>query len=150
MTEHLHQDSGRNGEGGSNSAIGRWTLPESGAMFTMDASLIQKLRSFVLEGFHILPKRGAEMGGILLGRVLGESPLHIEITGFEPVPCEYRYGPSYILSDADRGKLEQTSGESCGVASRPARTRRPHRRWWSAASGVVPGATWLSTPPTSS
>jgi hypothetical protein len=72
----------------------------------MDAGLIQKLRSYVLEGFHILPKRGAEMGGILLGRVLSESPLSIEITGFEPVPCEYRYGPSYILSDADRIKLE--------------------------------------------
>lgn len=107
MTEHLHKDSGRNGEGGgSNSAMGRWTMPDSGAVFTMDAGMIQKLRSYVLEGFHILPKRGAEMGGILLGRVLSESPLSIEITGFEPVPCEYRYGPSYILSDTDRVKLE--------------------------------------------
>ncbi|MBN9663935.1 MAG: hypothetical protein J0H49_37390 [Acidobacteria bacterium] len=108
MTEHLHTDSGRNGEvSGSNSAMGRWTMPDSGAVFTIDAGLIQKLRSFVLEGFHILPKRGAEMGGILLGRILSESPLSIEITGFEPVPCEYRYGPSYILSDTDRAKLEQ-------------------------------------------
>ncbi|MGJ5817440.1 hypothetical protein [Paludibaculum fermentans] len=112
MTEHLRRDSGRNGEGGgSNSAIGRWTMPDSGAVFTMDAALIQKLRSFVLEGFHILPKRGAEMGGILLGRVLSEAPLNVEITGFEPVPCEYRYGPSYILSDVDRTKLESLLAE---------------------------------------
>lgn len=96
--------------------MGRWTMPDSGAVFTMDAGLIQKLRSFVLEGFHILPKRGAEMGGILLGRVLSESPLSIEITGFEPVPCEYRYGPSYILSDVDRAKLEAVLANSQALA----------------------------------
>ncbi|WP_321472564.1 hypothetical protein [uncultured Paludibaculum sp.] len=106
MTEHRQQDSGRQEDGaGSTNAIGRWTVPDTGAVFTMDAVLIQRLRAYVLEGFHILPKRGAEMGGILLGRILSAAPLAIEVTSFVPVPCEYRYGPSYILSDIDRTKL---------------------------------------------
>lgn len=98
MTQPLHQDSDQ-------PPIGRWTVPGSDAVFTMDPALIQKLRAYVLEGFNILPRRGAEMGGVLLGRILSDEPLQIEITGFEPVTCEYRYGPSYILSDADRSRL---------------------------------------------
>lgn len=108
MAQNPHQHLGGPGDG--DRVIGRWTDPDSGAVFTIGSDLIQQLRAYVFEGFHIVPKRGAEMGGLLLGRILSTEPLALEVTGFEPVTCEYRYGPSYILSDADRARLSLALG----------------------------------------
>lgn len=66
----------------------------------MDAALIQELRAKVIEAFVSLPKRGLEIGGVLYGEPN-------RIFGFEEIPCEHRYGPSYALSRADYDSLGQ-------------------------------------------
>lgn len=93
-----------------------WSMPDNSVSFTMPASVVNQLRSHVMSGFLLLPKRGAEVGGILLGRVINGAPPAVEITGFAPVPCEYRFGPAFILSDNDRTALEALLA---GLAERP-------------------------------
>jgi len=71
------------------------------------------IRRQVMEGIHrevndvfsMAPHRGAETGGILLGR---RDDDQIVIEDFEPVPSEHRFGPSYHLSEADRALLRET------------------------------------------
>jgi hypothetical protein len=68
--------------------------------------VVNELRARAVEGLHALPKRGAEVGGLLFGRVLRTKPLLARVSGFEDVPCQHCYGPSYVLSDEDRVQLE--------------------------------------------
>jgi hypothetical protein len=72
----------------------------------MPSGVVNRLRSHVRNGLLLLPKRGAEVGGILLGRVAGSNPLTVHIADFEPVPCQYRFGPAFILSDTDLAHFE--------------------------------------------
>lgn len=55
-----------------------------------------------MRGFGAVPKRGAEVGGLLLGSVEHGDKTVVRIEEFEPVPCEYRRGPSYLLSEEER------------------------------------------------
>src|SRR6266481_2199712 len=58
----------------------------------------------VLTAFNAVPRRGAETGGILLGR---RENGEILVEDFEPVLCQHRFGPSYHLDDDDlRGLAE--------------------------------------------
>src|SRR5690242_15505844 len=59
----------------------------------------------VSEAFTAAPHRGAETGGILLGRRESD---RIIVEDFEPVPCEHQFGPSYQLSESDRDLLRET------------------------------------------
>jgi hypothetical protein len=59
----------------------------------------------VSEAFTAAPHRGAETGGILLGR---REEDRIVVEDFEPVPSEHRFGPSYRLSDTDCELLQET------------------------------------------
>jgi hypothetical protein len=66
--------------------------------------VMRDLRRLAIEGFVALPRRGLEVGGLLLGQPdAGE----IRIAGFEEAPCEHRYGPSYALSESDRVQLAE-------------------------------------------
>src|SRR5437868_9060594 len=84
----------------------RWDAPGGRPSVIFDRDVLQELRSRVIEAFLSLPKRGVEVGGFLLGRIETAEPLTIRIDGFEPVLCEHRHGPSYVLSDTDRAQLE--------------------------------------------
>lgn len=84
----------------------RWTSPGGQGSVTLDAAVARDLARQALDGSRSLPKRGMEVGGILLGRIDHGSPVHIEVTGFEPVPCEHKLGPSFVLSESDRERLE--------------------------------------------
>lgn len=66
--------------------------------------VIDRILQDVLRGFGAVPKRGAEVGGILTGKVAGDI---IEVDGFEPVPCEHRLGPSYLLTENDQRKFDE-------------------------------------------
>ncbi len=59
----------------------------------------------VAEAFTAAPHRGAETGGILLGR---REEDRIVVEDFEPVPSEHRFGQSYRLSDTDCELLQET------------------------------------------
>lgn len=54
-----------------------------------------------------LPRRGAEAGGLLLGEIDPYNPRILRVTAFEEIICEHRYGPAFVLSDADRARLAE-------------------------------------------
>jgi hypothetical protein len=72
-------------------------------------SVIDQLEADVMKGFWSVPKRGAEVGGVLFGRAnVTDEFTSLVIDGYEPVECEYRRGPSFVLSETDRRRLERT------------------------------------------
>jgi hypothetical protein len=83
-----------------------WTAPDGGASVSIDGNTARYLKDLVLDGFHALPKRGAEVGGILVGHVNSKHPLAVRVDAIEPLPCEYRFGPSFVLSENDRARME--------------------------------------------
>lgn len=54
-----------------------------------------------MRGFGAVPKRGAEIGGILLGRAVSGDKTIVTIDDFVLVPIEYKRSPSYLLSEED-------------------------------------------------
>src|SRR5690348_264896 len=59
-------------------------------------------------GFVSIPRRGAEVGGILAGEMAQEgSEWRVAIDQITPVPIQYQYGPSYRLSAADKHDFQQ-------------------------------------------
>jgi hypothetical protein len=61
----------------------------------------------VMRGFGALPKRGAEVGGLLLGTVEKGQKTMVRIEEFIGIPCCHLHGPSYILSEADLPVLDR-------------------------------------------
>ncbi|HEV2445238.1 MAG TPA: energy transducer TonB [Candidatus Sulfopaludibacter sp.] len=73
--------------------------------------VVSGLRALAIKNLLALPRRGVETGGILFGRAHdGE----LVVDGFEEVPCEHRYGPSYALSEEDRANLDRVLAERPG------------------------------------
>lgn len=58
----------------------------------------------VLRGFSSIPRRGAEVGGILFGRFEDEKTVVID--SFEAVPCDYKLGPGYEFTEEDRARFK--------------------------------------------
>jgi hypothetical protein len=85
----------------------RWDSSDGAHSVILSCGLVEELRTSVVDAFLSLPRRGAEVGGLLLGRFLPGSPAGIQIEAMEEVPCEHRYGPSYVLSDDDRAHFRQ-------------------------------------------
>jgi hypothetical protein len=76
-----------------------WEAPGASATVHFSLEIMDRMLGDVLSGFGALPRRGAEVGGLLVGRIEGQQ---VYIDHFEVVPCEYRRGPSYLLSENDR------------------------------------------------
>ena len=83
-----------------------WEPPGKAVSIYIGLDTIDRLSQDVMRGFGAVPKRGAEVGGILAGRILERSPLTIEVVDYELVPIEYKRGPSYLLSEGDFQALE--------------------------------------------
>lgn len=81
-----------------------WRPPGAGRTVYLALSVVDAVLQDVLRGFGALPKRGAEVGGLLLGRVSGSS---VRIDGHEAIPCGYAHGPSYELRGQDEERLER-------------------------------------------
>lgn len=80
-----------------------WKPAEKRISVQLYFDVVDKILLEVMRGFGAVPKRGAEVGGILLGTAEeqgGRTLVNVE--DFEPVPCDHASGPSYILSDDDR------------------------------------------------
>jgi hypothetical protein len=90
-----------------------WSVPGGSFSIQLSYDVIDRMSADIMKGFWSLPKRGAEIGGILLGRFAeGESVI---IDDYEQVSCEHRRGPSYVLSEPDRRKLEKTLRKGRGA-----------------------------------
>lgn len=106
--------------------------------------------------FKQVPKRGLEIGGILLGRTeVTEHCVHLWIDGYRTVESEHRLGPSYLLSDGDFERLRedvQSSGlEAVGLFRTHTRTRElaldaPDSQLLARCFGEVPALLLLLAP----
>ncbi len=85
-----------------------FAVPGQSASIYVSLDLIDRLQQDVMRGYGAVPKRGAEVGGILLGSAIATERLVVEIEDYEMVTIEYKRGPSYQLSPADVEMFEQT------------------------------------------
>lgn len=78
-----------------------YEIPGKPMSIYLDFDLIDRLGFEIMRGFGAVPRRGAEVGGILLGSAETGEHTILRIEDFVPVPCEHMRGPSYILSESD-------------------------------------------------
>jgi hypothetical protein len=83
-----------------------WQAPGQPVAIHISIDVVERLSADIMRGFGLVPKRGAEVGGVLIGTIKSDT---IRIEDFEAIPCTYARGPSYLLTDAERASF----GEVC-------------------------------------
>jgi proteasome lid subunit RPN8/RPN11 len=85
-------------------AVATWKAPE--CPFTIEYSLraLDDIRLAVMDAFFSLPRGGAEIGGILLGR---REKRRLAIEDYVALECEHAFGPSFALSPRDHARLAE-------------------------------------------
>lgn len=84
-----------------------WEVPGRAVAIHLHLDVIDRLLADIMRAFAAVPKRGAEVGGVLLGAIERGPVSMVRIDDFEAVECEHKSGPSYSLSDEDRGKFRK-------------------------------------------
>jgi hypothetical protein len=84
-----------------------WQVPGQPAVVHLSIDAVDRMGAEIMRGFGLVPKRGAEVGGILIGTVERGEVSTIRVEDFEAVPCTYARGPSYLLTDAERELFEE-------------------------------------------
>ncbi len=80
-----------------------WTPPGAAGSILLAFDVIDGMLPEVLRAFGAVPKRGLEVGGLLLGTRDGNS---VTIDGFQFIECEHRFGPGYEFTDEDRARFD--------------------------------------------
>src|SRR4051812_39496508 len=71
-------------------------------------TVVERLATESWVGFKRVPRRGLEIGGVLLGRAeRHQDTTTFWIHGFAAVESEYRLGPSYLPSEPDLARLNE-------------------------------------------
>ena len=83
-----------------------WEVPDKSISIQLPFDVIDRMSPEILRGFGALKRRGAEVGGLLLGRAEPGQRYRVVIEDFEPVQSEYLTGPSYNLSENDLATFE--------------------------------------------
>jgi len=78
-----------------------WQVPGKPVLVHLHLDVVDRLLSDVMRGFGAVPKRGAEVGGVLIGTIERGDPSIVRIEDFEAVECSYKRGPSYLFTDED-------------------------------------------------
>lgn len=90
------------------------------ARIWLNFGVVDRIASEALRGLGALPRRGIEIGGVLLGRVAaGASAATIQIEDAVPFECEHLYGPNFHLSPKDREALSELLSGMNAKRSRP-------------------------------
>lgn len=98
-----------------------WEVTGKWISIELSLDLVDRLQQDVIRGFGSLPRRGAEVGGILLGTVTAAGRI-VRVEDYLEIPIEYRRGPSYLLSEPDTKAFE---AELAQLRSNPASPTRP-------------------------
>jgi proteasome lid subunit RPN8/RPN11 len=105
-------------EYGTEIAVGTWSTPKCPFEIEYSFRVMDEIRLAVADAFFSLPRGGAEIGGILLGKWDGD---RISITDYEALECEHATGPSFTLSARDQTRLAEMTAR----ARRNASNRQP-------------------------
>ena len=84
------------------SVLGTWSAPECPYIIEYSPRVLDDIRLAVVDAFYSLPRGGAEIGGILLGRYADG---RISILDYRALDCEHAMGPSFTLSQNDQTQL---------------------------------------------
>ena len=82
-----------------------WAVPGQPAVVHLRVDAVDRMSADIMRGFGLVPRRGAEVGGILIGKV--ESGI-IRIEDYEQIPCRYARGPSYLLSESEKAQFDES------------------------------------------
>ncbi len=85
-----------------------WEVPGQPLAIHLHLELVETLLGEVMRGFGAVPKRGAEVGGVLLGSVHQGDRTIVRIEDFEPVKCSHTRGPSYLFTDEEAAAFEHS------------------------------------------
>ncbi len=96
-----------------------------GPLIHLSLEAVDGILGEVLTGFGAIPRRGAEVGGLLLGRTSGNE---VWIESFAIIACEHRRGPSFLVSETDEAGLaelvdQHRTGEAVPVGMFRSNTR---------------------------
>src|SRR5690242_7195907 len=86
-----------------------WTTPECPFAIQYATHVLDDIRVAVVDAFCSVRRGGVEIGGRLLGEWKSGRLL---ITGFAPLECEHRHGPSFTLSENDEARLRELLEQS--------------------------------------
>ena len=89
-------------EGNSEGATGIWSVPQCPVTIEYSRRALDDIRLAVVDAFFSLPRGGAEIGGVLLGKHLDG---RLVISGHASLECEHATGPSFTLSPRDHNRL---------------------------------------------
>src|ERR1051326_3976483 len=102
-----------------------WTAPACAFPVVYSLRVLDDIRLAVTDAFFSLPRGGAEIGGLLLGRY---EPGRVVITDSLAIECEHATGPSFVLSDRDRRKLSDLLAQGSGLPAQPVGWWHSHTR----------------------
>src|SRR5947209_14230886 len=98
--------------------LAKWTVPECSFTIEYSSRVLDDIRLAVVDAFFSLPRGGAEIGGLLLGR---QEKGRVLITDSIALDCEHALGPSFTLSPADMARLaDLVAAAKKNPASKPA------------------------------
>ncbi len=96
---------------GTDSTEVTWSAPECPFTIEYSSRALDNIRLAVVDAFFSLPRGGAEIGGILLGK---HEPGRVVIGDYVAFDCEHALGPSFTLSSKDDAKLAELLASSRG------------------------------------
>ncbi len=96
-----------------------WELPGKPVVIRLHLDVVDRLFAEVMRGFGAVPKRGAEVGGVLLGTIEQGAPAIVVVEDFEPVACDYKRGPSYLFTADDGAAFDDACERWQSDPSRP-------------------------------
>src|SRR5436853_3139090 len=67
-----------------------WSVPQCAFQVEYSLRALDEIRLLVVDAFFSVPRGGAEIGGVLLGKHEGD---RLVIQEFKPLDCEHAYGP---------------------------------------------------------
>ena len=96
-----------------------WELPGKPIVVHLNLEVIDRLSAEVMRGFGAVPKRGAEVGGVLLGAIEQGAQTIVKVEAFEAIACDYKRGPSYLFTVDDGAAFDDACSRWQPDASRP-------------------------------
>jgi hypothetical protein len=82
--------------------LATWSDPAFPLTIAYPLALLYEIEFVASEGYRRIPHGGIEDGGVLYGRIQGDT---VRIEAFRAIDCEHAFGPSFVLSASDIEKL---------------------------------------------
>lgn len=84
-----------------------WESPDGSVAIYLTFEVIDAINLALTQIAAAPPVRGAEIGGLLLGKSERRERLTVWIDRFEAVPCSYPRGPSWMLGEDEQDELAE-------------------------------------------